>query len=59
MMYDRIKGRQDGDLKRDAFSTLRAGIKLRSIQTNMKKYYLHKFRKKAIRAWRAVVDRNN
>jgi len=59
MMYVRIKQRQDGELKRDAFSALRKGTKLQLIQANMRKYYFHKFQKRVVQAWKLILDTNN
>jgi len=58
-MYVRIKERQDAELKRDAFNALRDGLKLIHIQSNMKVYHLHKFKKSVVRSWKRVVERKN
>ena len=59
MMYVRIKGRQDVELMKDAFTSLRTSVKLKKIQSNMRLYYLHKFQKRVIRGWRRTVDTKN
>ena len=59
MMFERIKVRQDAELKRDAFFALRSGTKLSNIQKNMMMYHLQKTQKRVMRAWLVVVKANN
>lgn len=59
IMFLRIKERQDAELKRNAFASLRGGLKLKAIQNNMKIYHFHKFQKRVMCAWKIVVDQKN
>ena len=59
MMYVRIKERQDVELMKDAFTGLRASVKLMKIQSNMRLYYLHKFKKRVVHGWRRTVETKN
>ena len=43
LVFKSVKNRSDAELMRDAFTGLSAAVRLKKIQANMARYYLHKF----------------